>query len=107
MLQLVALLLLAHCAAGARKLRRNQASVRGAKSLTNTFPFNANEEAETHNENHEAREPSQSLDGRLERQGEEYATVDLGDVAAAGEKCIDKVERVEKTEYDDVKKCDQ
>jgi len=109
--KLVALLLLAHCVAGARQLRRNQASPRGAKSLVGTFPFNANNGAEGHHEHHGAHEQSQSLDGRLARQGEDEVAVDFASVAAAGpgddgKKCIDKVEMVEQTEYDDVVQCD-
>jgi len=94
--KLVALLLLAHCVAGARQLRRNQASPRGPKSLVGTFPFNANDGAEAHHDHHGSHEPSQSLDGRFARQGEDEVAVDFGSVAAAapgddGKKCIDKV----------------
>ena len=93
---------------GARQLRRNQASPRGAKSLVGTFPFNANDGADDH---HGAHNPSQSFDGRLARQGEDEVAVDFASVAAAepgddGKKCIDKVEMVEETEYDDVVQCD-
>jgi hypothetical protein len=107
--QLMTLLLLAQYVAGARKLRRNQASVRGAKSLVNTFPFNANEGAEhhdDHHEAHEAHEQSQSLVDRIARQEDDAGAPDFGAVAAAGEKCVDKVEMVEETEYDDVIQCD-
>ena len=109
--QLLAIFLLAHCAAGARKLRGNRGNARAAKSLVGTFPFNANGGAEEHHEHHEAHEPSQALDGRLARQGGEDVAVDFGAVAAAGpgadgKKCIDKVEMVEETEYDDVVQCD-
>merc|ERR1712106_506129 len=108
--KLLTLLLLAHCVAGARKLRGNRGNARGAKSLVNTFPFNANG-AEQHHEHHEAHEPSQALDRRLARQGGEDVAVDFGAVAAAGpgadgKRCIDKVEMVEETEYDDVVQCD-
>merc|ERR1712236_63585 len=110
--KLIALLLLAHCVAGARKLRGNRGSPRGAKSLVNTFPFNAQGGAEEHHEHHEAHhEPSQSLDNRFARQGGEDVAVDFAAVAAAGpdadgKKCVDKVEMVEETEYDDVVQCD-
>merc|ERR1719308_497858 len=112
--KIVALLLLAQCVAGARKLRgNNQHIARGAKSLVNTFPFNANERGEDHHEHHDehheehaAHELSQSLDNRFSRQGEEAAAVGFAAVAEAGEKCIDKVEMVEETEYDDVIQCD-
>merc|ERR1711892_1367872 len=69
--KLITLLLLAHCVAGARKLRGNRGNARGAKSLVNTFPFNANGGAEEHHDHHEAHEPSQALDRRLARQGGE------------------------------------
>ena len=86
-LKVVTLLLLAQCVAGARKLRGNQDITRGAKSLVNTFPFNANEREEDHHEHHEehaAHEPSQSLDTRFSRQGEDEAVVDFAAVAEAG-----------------------
>ena len=107
--QLIALLLLAHCVSGARKLRGNRGKARGAKSLVNTFPFNANEVAEEHHDHHAAQEPAQAFDARNARQDEEVP-VDFGAVAAAepgddGKKCIDKVEMVEQTEYDDVVQC--
>ena len=91
---------------GARKLRANTASQRGAKSLVNTFPFNAKDDHHDHHDHHEAHAPSQSLDGRIARQGEDAGAPDFGAVAEAGEKCIDKVEMVEETEYDDVMQCD-
>jgi len=109
LMKLVALLLLAHCVAGARKLRGQTSQQRGAKSLVNTFPFNAKDD---HHDNHGAHDhhaahaPSQSLDSRIARQGEDDVAVDFGAVAEAGEKCIDKVEMVEETEYDDVIQCD-
>jgi len=110
----VTILLLAHCVTGARKLRGNAGSARNAKSLVNTFPFNSKGGAEDHHEHHEhheAHQPSQALDGRFARQGGEDVAVDFGAVAAAGpdadgKKCIDKVEMVEETEYDDVVQCD-
>merc|ERR1711872_831136 len=95
LMKLVALLLLAHCVAGARKLR-GQTSHRGAKSLVNHGAH----------DHHAAHAPSQSLDSRIARQGEDDVAVDFGAVAEAGEKCIDKVEMVEETEYDDVIQCD-
>ena len=110
-MQLATLLLLAHCVAGARKLRGNRENARNAKSLVNSFPFNANAGAEDHQEHHEAHEPSQALDGRFARQGGEDVAVDFGAVAAAGpdadgKKCIDKVEMVEEIQYDNFLKCE-
>merc|ERR1712106_1032170 len=107
--KLVAVILLAHCVAGARQLRRNRGNARGAKSLVNTFPFNANGGAEEHHEHHEAHETNQNVAGRLARQGDDV-DVSFPAVAAApeanGKRCIDKVEMVEETEYDDVVQCD-
>merc|ERR1712179_256218 len=104
------LLLLAEAALGARQLRGNQA--RDSRSLTGTFPFNQKDGAdhhEHHDDHHAA--PVTSLDSRASRQGDAEAAVDFGAVAAAGpgadgKRCIDKVEMVEETEYDDVVQCD-
>jgi len=104
--KLVALLLVAQCVAGVRKLRGNHGSPRGAKSLVNTFPFNVVEERHDSHDHHADHKLSQSLDSRIARQGDDEAAVDFGAVAEAGEKCIDKVEMVEETEYDDVIQCD-
>merc|ERR1712025_1057869 len=78
---------------GARQLRGDTS--RGQRSLVNSFPFNSNSDDHhhAHHEEHEA-EILQSLDSRTARQG------------ADGKKCIDKVEMVEETEYDDVVQCD-
>merc|ERR1711964_438659 len=55
------LLLLAEAALGARRLRNNRhlQDSRGSRSLTNTFPFNAQERNEDHHhgEDHEHHEP--------------------------------------------------
>merc|ERR1711962_1250906 len=82
-----------------------------------TFPFNAQEgehhgahgEHHDHGDHHAAHETN-SLSSRAERQGDD-TPVDFGAVAAAGpgsdgKRCIDKVEMVEETEYDDVVRCD-
>merc|ERR1712025_761439 len=83
---LVVFLVSGHCVLGARQLR-GQAGRRDGKSLVGTFPFNANNGA-----------------------GDD-TDVSFGAVAAAGpgsdgKRCIDKVEMVEETEYDDVVQCD-
>merc|ERR1712228_1171228 len=102
-----------HCVLGARQLR-GKAS-RDGKSLVGTFPFNQNSEDHhhhhEHHEDHHERTPSQALAGRAQRQGGEDTDVSFGAVAAAGpgadgKRCIDKVEMVEETEYDDVVQCD-
>ena len=50
-----------------------------------------------------------SIPGRGSRQrgngGEDDVALDIGAIAAAGERCIDKVVMVEETEYDDVITC--
>merc|ERR1712025_1054168 len=100
-----AVLLLFGCSYGVRKLRRQE--IRDQRSLVNTFPFNSNAD-HAHQQHHEDHAPQslQSLDSRAARQGQEGESVSFADVAAAGKKCIDKVEMVEETEYDDVVLCD-
>merc|ERR1712002_705095 len=99
-----------------RQLRGNNAEARGERSLLNTFPFNARDAAEDHHhghhEHHEApaRVPSQDLAPRADRQGSD-TDVSFPAVAAAGpgsdgKRCIDKVEMVEETEYDETVQCD-
>jgi len=58
-----------------------------------------------------ARVPLQELDNRAARQGDSDVDVSFPAVAAAGpgddgKRCIDKVEMVEETEYDEVVQCD-
>merc|ERR1719357_992383 len=107
------LLLVANVSLGARRLRGND---RGAKSLVNTFPFNA-DNAEIHQGHHEEHHaaPSNSVQGlfdaRDSRQGGDDVDVSFPAVAAAGpgadgKRCIDKVEMVEETEYDETVQCD-
>ena len=98
------------CTLGARQLRNPAATRRDGKSLVGTFPFNANtgddhDHHHGHNDEHDEKTSSQSLTARDQRQGED-ADTSFGAVAAAGKKCIDKVEMVEETEYDDVVQCD-
>jgi len=100
------------CVLGARRLRGEQVS-RDGKSLVNTFPFNANDDhAHGHGHGHHAHPAeSQSLASRAQRQGADDVDVSFGSVAGAspgadGKRCIDKVEMVEETEYDDVVQCD-
>merc|ERR1711942_337817 len=109
--KIILLFLLTETALAARQLRNNQQ--RGSRSLVNTFPFNqkAGEDHHgDHGDHHEAHEAS-SLDSRASRQGEEGGSVSFPDVVGAepgddGKRCIDKVEMVEETEYDDVVQCD-
>ena len=60
--------------------------MRSGRSLVNTFPFNSADTA---------------LPSRANRQGGNDVAVDFASVAAAGKRCIDKVEEVEETEYDE------
>merc|ERR1712179_135587 len=113
MTRVVILLLVAQVTLGARQLRGNG---REAKSLTNTFPFNSKSGAEPHHEAHHGAhhgDHEQSvldLDNRASRQGDD-TPVDFPAVAGAspgsdGKRCIDKVEMVEETEYDETVQCD-
>jgi len=103
-------------ALGARQLKSSKP--REEKSLLNTFPFNA-EGAEGHHHHHNERQPSVQLpaiDASQRRRGGGNGDsgsdgVSFGDVAAAnpgrdGKRCIDKVEMIEETEYDEVVQCD-
>jgi len=93
----------------ARQLRAKADLQRGERSLLNTFPFNANGAQAPAPV---ARlSPSQDLETRVDRQGSDGVDVSFGAVAAAGpgadgKRCIDKVEMVEETEYDEVVQCD-
>merc|ERR1712168_1418443 len=81
--------------------------------LRGTFPFNqANGRAAQHaahaDHHHEhAHTPETALPARDARQqgGGDDVALDIGSIAAAGERCIDKVVMVEETEYDDVIGC--
>merc|ERR1719495_1304722 len=88
----------------ARQLR-NPAAARDGKSLVGTFPFNANADEHDHHHGHHEDHHDNAVAGRDQRQGDD-ADTSFGAVAAAGKKCIDKVEMVEETEYDDVVQCD-
>ena len=105
---LLVLLVAGHCVLGARQLRGNRSPglPRGEKSLVGTFPFNTqNDDHHAHHEEHNDDE------SRLARQGGDDTDVSFGAVAGVapgsdGKRCIDKVEMVEETEYDDVVQCD-
>merc|ERR1712055_1184278 len=109
----VLLLLLVEGGLGARTLRGNAA--RDQRSLVNTFPFNSNEGVDGHHGHHgeghhDARNPSVQLEARAQRQGDDtdvsFPAVAAAGPGADGKRCIDKVEMVEETEYDDVVQCD-
>jgi len=82
--------------------------------LSGVFPFRqeaGEHHAEHHHDHHDHAEhkaPSTSLalPARGSRQGaNDEVALDIGSIAAAGERCIDKVVMVEETEYDDVIEC--
>ena len=98
---ILAVFLLSHYVDGVRKLRRNHASLRKPKS----FPFNGNEK------NKDQHEDFRQQNARVPRQDDVENDVGFQAVAAAGpgedgKKCIDKVEMIKETEYDDVVQCD-
>jgi len=118
-------LLLVGASEARRQLRGNSGASldpRDARSLTNTFPFNANAGGGHHGGNHgnhhgnhheePARRAFSDVASRDQRQrGGDDTPVDFGAVAAArpgndGKRCIDKVEMIEETEYDEVVQCD-
>lgn len=88
---------------------------RAGKNLRGVFPFSAGQaaaEAHDHDHHDHAVAPSPAIAGvapivRDSRQGAAGAEValDIGSIAAAGERCVDKVVMVEETEYDDVIQC--
>ena len=99
----------------ARQLQGTQ--LRQEKSLLNTFPFNAQastSENHAHAQAHtNERLPSVNIPARnaLQAADSGLGGVAFGDVAAAkagsdGKRCIDKVEMIEETEYDEVVQCD-
>jgi len=104
------------CASGARQQTQGD---RGERSLLNTFPFSAGQQAghhgDHHGDHHEHHQeaparrssvisPRNNLQGSG---GASFAEVASADVdRSTGKRCIDKVEMVEETEYDDVVQCD-
>merc|ERR1711974_583469 len=87
---------------------------RKGKNLRGTFPFNSgargNARAAGHAHNHDHdhahahAQEGPARDARQRNRGDDVA-LDIGSIAAAGERCIDKVVMVEETEYDDVVTC--
>merc|ERR1711892_1213421 len=98
-----------------RRQLRGNFGPREERSLVGTFPFNQGDHREhqgnhhkEHNGNHHDNE---DVDQRVSRQGDDGVDVSFAAVSGAspgsdGKKCIDKVEMVEETEYDDVVQCD-
>merc|ERR1711970_74405 len=89
---------------------------RKGKNLRGTFPFNSgargNARAAGHAHSHDHdhahahahAQEGPARDARQRNRGDDVA-LDIGSIAAAGERCIDKVVMVEETEYDDVIEC--
>merc|ERR1712076_239621 len=84
---------------------------RGGKNLRGTFPFNQANGRQAHQHqahgDHAAHavESVPACDARQRGRGGDDVALDIGSIAAAGERCIDKVVMVEETEYDDVIEC--
>jgi len=81
-----------------------QQAGRGSKSLLSTFPFDQGQA-------NQRLIPAQALQATRSFQGSDDTDVSFGAIAAArpgsdGKKCIDKVEMVEETEYDETIQCD-
>merc|ERR1712106_374387 len=118
MTKLLLILVLTPCCFGARRLRGNARQAvqetRDERSLLGTFPFS--QKGGDHGEHgdhgdHEAHAPSQAIESGSFRQGNDDVDVSFNAVAGVapgsdGKRCIDKVEMIEETEYDDVVQCD-
>jgi len=99
---------------------------RAGKNLRGTFPFNSRNGARQgggaahrahHDDHHGAHHGDHHADhhahhdvadirgARLRGGQDDEVALDIGSIAAAGERCIDKVVMVEETEYDDVVTC--
>ena len=96
---------------------------RTGRNLASTFPFNTGARGrgrsrhqehhahhdEHHHEHHQEPERAARQRGRgsgNQRQGsDDGPALDIGSIAAAGERCIDKVVMVEETEYDEEIEC--
>ena len=100
----------------ASKLEKEQ-EARGQKSLLGVFPFRdqraGGEHHHDHHDHHDHGDlaaPRRSFQTpgapRAQRQGaEEDVALDIGSIAAAGERCVEKVVMETSTEYDDVVTC--
>jgi len=95
---------------------------RAGKNLRGTFPFSQNRGGNArgaapqhvdhghhgHHQDHHAHHAQAGFDDirdARQRGGGDEVALDIGSIAAAGERCIDKVVMVEETEYDDVVTC--
>ena len=86
--------------------QHGDADLRESKSLVNTFPFSQT----SHHGEAEQRRPwagQQQASGRASKQGEDSFSVSFDSVAASqpgagGKRCVDKLQMVEETVYDEV-----
>lgn len=89
---------------------------RAGKNLRGTFPFNNRNQAHhgaahhgdhhgAHHDEHAHHAVDDVRDARQRGGARDDVALDIGSIAAAGERCIDKVVMVEETEYDDVVTC--
>ena len=80
---------------------------REERNLRGVFPFRQGNRGNTRQQhrspNRFRNEPPR--DSRQRGRGSEEVALDIGSIAAAGERCIDKVVMVEETEYDDLVSC--
>jgi len=123
-LALVAMAIAEESRQGRSLLAAPKAEGRDGKSLLGVFPFNngrgsngrssngrsSSGRNSQHRHNHQdhapARQPFQDFSARNEKQGRgNDIDLSIGNIAAAGERCIDKVTMVEETEYDEVVTC--
>jgi len=92
---------------------QKSSGIRSGKSLVNTFPFNARGNGaarahhhDHHDDHHAHHAEPVDFDARASRQGQgDDIDLNIGAIAAAGDRCIDKVVMVEETEYDDHIEC--
>jgi len=105
-LKFVSLLCLVGGALSARKL---EAKIdREDRSLLNTFPFNAQVQEASFEASDSQRSfiPAEDLSPRDNRQDVSFPAVAAARPGNDGKRCIDKVEMVEETKYDEVVQCD-
>jgi hypothetical protein len=84
--------------------------------LVNVFPFVGgnrgvsrpsvfDDDDHDDHDHHHHHEANSLVDPRASRQGGDEIDLSIGSIAAAGERCIDKVVMIEETEYDDIITC--
>merc|ERR1712200_15936 len=109
-LRLIFSLCLVGGAFSCRQLQGNSLFVFDQRSLVTTFPFNAQDNVVASAPQPRRLTASQDLSPRNDLQGADidvsFPAVAAAGLNADGKRCIDKVEMVEETEYDDVVQCD-